>query len=185
MMIHEITETVGRHKSRKRVGRGDGSGQGKTSGRGHKGAASRSGWKQRPGYEGGQMPLLRRMPKRGFTNTQFKTCYHVVNIKTLESHGADGAEVTAETLAAAGVIRDTKLPLKVLGEGEPTRKLSVTAAKFSASARTKIEAAGGTAHEVPRKKWTRPESSDRTTAKKPAKKPAKGRAKPTDSGGTS
>ena len=181
MMIHEITPTVGRHKSRKRVGRGHGSGQGKTSGRGHKGAASRSGWKQRPGYEGGQMPLFRRMPKRGFSNVQFKNRYHVVNIKTLEAYVADGAEVTAETLAAAGVIRDTQLPLKVLGEGELTRKLSVTAAKFSASARTKIEAAGGTVHEVPRKKWTRPQNSNRTTEKKPAK----GRAKPTDSGGAS
>ncbi len=181
MMIHEITGTVGRHKPRKRVGRGEGSGQGKTSGRGHKGAASRSGWKQRAGYEGGQMPLFRRMPKRGFTNTQFKNRYHVVNIKTLESHVADGAEVTAETLAAAGVIRDTHLPLKVLGEGELTRKLSVTAAKFSASARAKIEAVGGTAHEVTRKKWTRPQRPDRTTEKKPVK----GRAKPTDSGDAS
>ncbi len=181
MMIHEITGSVGRHKPRKRVGRGHSSGQGKTCGRGHKGAASRSGWKQRPGYEGGQMPLLRRMPKRGFTNTQFKNRYHVVNIKTLESYVADGAEVTAETLATVGVIRDTHLPLKVLGEGELTRKLSVTAAKFSASARAKIEAVGGTTHEVTRKKWTRHQSSDRSTEKKPAK----GRAKPTDSGGAS
>ncbi|MHC4108033.1 MAG: uL15 family ribosomal protein, partial [Planctomycetota bacterium] len=94
---------------------------------------------------------------------------------------ADGADVTAETLAAAGVIRDTQLPLKVLGDGELTRKVSVTAAKFSASARAKIEAAGGIAHEVPPKKWTRPENADRSAEKKPAK----GRVKPTDSGGAS
>ena len=155
MMIHEITEKVGRHKSRKRIGRGRGSGQGKTSGRGHKGAASRAGWSRRPGFEGGQMPLVRRMPKRGFTNAQFRRLYHLVNVSTLEARFAEGAEITAQVLADAGVIRDTSLPLKVLGQGDLKKKLNVTAAKFSASARAKIEAAGGTITEVVATKWTR------------------------------
>ena len=86
MMIHEITEKVGRHKARKRIGRGHGSGHGKTSGRGHKGAASRAGRSHRAGYEGGQMPRVRRMPKRGFSNAQFRRLFHVVNVKQLEMH---------------------------------------------------------------------------------------------------
>ncbi|MCH8165409.1 MAG: 50S ribosomal protein L15 [Planctomycetes bacterium] len=156
MMIHEITIKVGKYKVRRRVGRGHGSGRGKTSGRGHKGAASRSGWKRRAGYEGGQMPIIRRMPKRGFTNAPFRRLYHVVNVKTLQARCVEGAEVTAATLADAGVIRDAKLPLKILGEGELTKKLTVTAAKFSASAKAKIEAVGGAVTAVPRIKWTRP-----------------------------
>ncbi len=155
MMIHEITDKVGKYKARKRVGRGHGSGHGKTSGRGHKGAASRSGWTRRPGFEGGQMPLVRRMPKRGFRNTQFRNLYHVVNVKQLESCCEKGAEVTVQTLADTGAVRDTKLPLKILGEGELTKKLTVTAAKFSESARAKIEAAGGTVNVVVKIKWTR------------------------------
>jgi large subunit ribosomal protein L15 len=161
MMIHEITTTVGRHKARKRVGRGESSGRGKTCGRGHKGAASRSGWTRRPGYEGGQMPLLRRMPKRGFSNVRFQRLYHVLNVRHLEAHFADGADVTPQTLAEAGVIRDTKLPVKILGDGELTKKLSVTAARFSAAARTKIEAAGGTTTVDAKKKWTRPATPGR------------------------
>lgn len=162
MMIHEITEKVGKHKGSKRVGRGNASGRGKTSGRGHKGAASRSGWTRREGYEGGQMPLTRRLPKRGFSNVQFARRFHVVNVRQLEACCKAGAEVHAGMLADAGVIRDTKLPLKVLGEGELTRKLTVSAAKFSATARAKIEAAGGTVVEVPRVKWTRPASGSRS-----------------------
>ena len=163
MMIHEITIKVGKYKVRRRVGRGDGSGRGKTCGRGHKGAASRSGWKRRAGYEGGQMPIIRRMPKRGFTNAPFRRLYHVVNVKTLQARCVEGAEVTAATLADAGVIRDAKLPLKILGEGELTKKLTVTAAKFSASAKAKIEAVGGAVTAVPRIKWTR---SRRTSERK-------------------
>ena len=163
MMIHEITIKVGKYKIRRRVGRGHGSGHGKTSGRGHKGAASRSGWKRRAGYEGGQMPIIRRMPKRGFTNAPFRRLYHVVNVKTLQARCVEGAEVTVATLADAGVIRDAKLPLKILGEGELTKKLNVTAAKFSASAQAKIEAVGGAVTAVPRIKWTR---SRRTNERK-------------------
>jgi large subunit ribosomal protein L15 len=167
MMIHEITDKVGRYPARKRVGRGEASGSGKTSGRGHKGAGSRSGNSYRPYFEGGQMPFARRMPKRGFSNVQFATQYHVVNLKSLEARLSDGAEVTPESLAEAGLIRDTSLPVKVLGQGDLSKKLMVTAAKFSASARAKIEAAGGSVVEAGgRIKWSRPaKAKARTKAK--------------------
>lgn len=156
MMIHEITEQVGRYKARKRIGRGHGSGLGKTAGRGHKGAGSRAGYRRRAYFEGGQMPFARRIPKRGFSNAAFRRPFHIVNVKVLEERFEDGAELDAQVLADAGLIRDTKLPLKVLGEGELTKKFDITAARFSASARTKIEAVGGTVREVVREKWTRP-----------------------------
>lgn len=162
MMIHEITEKVGRYKARKRVGRGESSGTGKTSGRGHKGAGQRSGNRHRPYFEGGQMPFARRIPKRGFSNAPFQTRYHVVNLKTIEARMDDGADVNLETLAAARIIRDTSLPLKVLGEGDVTKKFNVTAAKLSASAKAKIEAAGGTITEVVKQVWRR----DRSNPKK-------------------
>ena len=111
------------------------------------------------------MPLIRRMPKRGFTNTQFRQLYAVVNVKSLERCCDKGAEVDARTLAEAGVIRDTKLPLKVLGEGELTKKLTVSAEKFSASARAKIEAAGGAVVEIPRIKWRRAAASNKAARK--------------------
>ncbi len=155
MMIHEITIQAGKYKTRKRIGRGEGSGHGKTAGRGHKGAASRSGWKRRPGYEGGQMPIFRRMPKRGFTNAPFRRLFHVINVKQLDARFDDGATVTRASLAEAGLIRDTSLPLKVLGEGTLSKKLNVTAARFSATAKTKIEEAGGTVTVDVKKKWTR------------------------------
>jgi large subunit ribosomal protein L15 len=157
MMIHDITGKVARRPRRKRVGRGEGSGLGKTSGRGHKGAKSRSGWKSKPGYEGGQMPFFRRLPKRGFSNVQFEQRYAVVNLKSLEERCESGTEVTLESLAKLGVVRDTKTPLKVLGEGDLTKKLRVTAAKFSAAAKRKIEAAGGTATEIAPSGWKRTE----------------------------
>jgi large subunit ribosomal protein L15 len=147
MMIHEITEKVGRHKARKRIGRGEGSGHGKTAGRGHKGAASRAGYSRRPSYEGGQLPWFQRFPKRGFSNAAFTKRYHVINLKMLEERFEDGAEITLEVLAAQRLVRDVNLPLKVLGEGDLTKKFSVTATKFSASARKKIEDAGGTTAE--------------------------------------
>jgi len=146
MMIHEITEKVGSHKKRKRLGRGIGSGHGKTCGRGTKGAGSRSGWSGsiRASREGGQMPWFRRIPKRGFSNFKFETNYAVVNIRAIAARFEDGAEVNAEMLVKAGLIRDTTLPVKVLGDGELTKKLSVTAAAFSKAASEKITAAGGT-----------------------------------------
>ena len=154
MMIHEITLAVGKHRRRMRVGRGRASGLGKSSGRGQAGAQSRSGWKHRYDREGGQMPMIRRIPKRGFSNAQFEHLFHVVNVKCLDAL-PDGSSVTIETLAKAGVVRNAKLPLKILGDGALTKKLDVTAAKFSESAKQKIEAAGGSVTVVARKKWKR------------------------------
>ncbi|MBM4007050.1 MAG: 50S ribosomal protein L15 [Planctomycetes bacterium] len=145
MMIHDITAKVGAHKKRTRVGRGEGSGKGGTSGRGHKGAKSRAGWSSRPGYQGGSTPIARRFPKRGFSNAGFRALFHEVNVQALEKHFASGATVDAKALAEKGLIRDVKLPVKVLGTGDLTKKLTVNAAKFSASAKTKIEKAGGSA----------------------------------------
>ena len=155
MMIHEITEKVGRYKARKRIGRGEGSGHGGTAGRGHKGAGSRAGHSRRASYEGGQLPWFQRFPKRGFSNAAFTKRYHVINLKMLEERFDDVAEVTLEVLAAKRLVRDTNLPLKVLGEGELTKKFTVTATKFSASARKKIEDAGGSTAEATRSKSTK------------------------------
>lgn len=147
MMIHDITAKVGAHKKRKRIGRGEASGTGGTSGRGHKGAKSRSGYSRRAGYDAGGKQFYQRFPKRGFSNARFRTLYHVINVKVLEDRCEAGDTVDATMLAARGIIRDTSLPLKVLGEGELTKKLDVKAAKFSGAAKQKIEAAGGTATE--------------------------------------
>ncbi len=144
MMIHEITEKVGRHKRRKRIGRGPGSGHGKTSGRGHKGMGSRSGSSNQG--EGGRIEMWKRFPKRGFSNSAFMKHFAVVNLKALETRFNDGEEVNAETLNKLGLTRDAKLPVKVLGFGELTKKLNVTAAAFSKNASDKITAAGGTAN---------------------------------------
>lgn len=145
MMIHEITERVGAHKSRKRLGRGIGSGCGKTCGRGHKGAGSRSGWTGsiRASREGGQMPFFRRIPKRGFSNALFKKHFVVINLKTLEAQFNSGDVVNPASLVQAGVIRDSRIPVKILGEGELTKKLDVTAAAASKGASEKIAKAGG------------------------------------------
>lgn len=141
MMIHEVTEKVGRHKRRKRVGRGIGSGHGKTCGRGHNGYGSRSG-NSKP-HDGGGTPLFKMLPKRGFSNAMFKKHYALVNIGAIDARFDDGAEVNAEMLVKHGLIRDTKLPVKVLGGGETKKKFTVTAAKFSKSAEEKITGAGG------------------------------------------
>jgi large subunit ribosomal protein L15 len=147
MMIHEITPKVGKYKNRKRLGRGIGSGHGKTSGRGTKGAGSRSGWSGsiRASREGGQTPFFTRFAKRGFNNANFTVRYAVVNVKALDTHFADGAEVNPELLVKAGLIRDTKMPVKILGNGDISKKLVVSAAAFTAGAKDKIEKAGGTA----------------------------------------
>ena len=165
MMIHEITEQVGKYRARKRLGRGDASGQGGTSGRGHKGARSRAGYSRRAGYEGGQMQFFRRIPKRGFSNAPFKTHYHIVNLRSIEQHFDDGAEVTAQELAQRGVIRDAGLPLKVLGEGDLTKKFTIVAAKVSAGARAKIEGAGGSVTLVVRQPWRREAKSNSASEK--------------------
>ena len=146
MKLHELHPAEGSTSAQKRLGRGSGSGLGKTSGKGHKGAKARSGGGKRPGFEGGQMPLYRRVPKRGFTNV-FGTEYAEVNVERLEAF-EDGAVVDAKALLEARIIRKDLDGLKVLGGGELTKKLIVKAAKFSASAKEKIEAVGGKAEVI-------------------------------------
>ena len=142
MKLHELSPAKGSRHKKKRVGRGPGSGLGKTSGRGHKGQRSRSGYSQRIGFEGGQMPLTRRVPKRGFTNI-FRREYSVVNLDRLsEVAAAVDGDVTPEILVEKGVAR-AGMPIKILGGGEAAKKLNVSAHKFSKSAQEKIEAAGG------------------------------------------
>jgi len=141
MKLHELSPAPGSRKERKRAGRGTGSGTGKTSGRGHKGQNSRSGGGVRPGFEGGQNPLYRRLPKRGFVNPTRKE-YAIVNIEELNNFAAD-TEVTPELLAEQGIVKNAKSGIKILGNGEVTVKLTVKANKFSQSAVDKIEAAGG------------------------------------------
>ncbi|MFC1652938.1 50S ribosomal protein L15 [Planctomycetota bacterium] len=143
MLSHEITAVVGKHKARKRIGRGRGSGHGKTAGRGHKGYHSRAGSSKMTLSEGGQMPLFRRLPKRGFNNAQFAKTYEIVNVSQLERF-EDGAEVGVEQLAAAGLVDSSKSRVKILGNGELTKKLTVTAHKFSKSAEEKVTGCGGT-----------------------------------------
>ena len=129
----------------KRKGRGHATGQGGTAGKGHKGQKARTGGRVRWGFEGGQTPLMRRTPKSGFNNKNFKAVFSVVNVGDLARLDASVAEVSAEVLAQAGLIRDVSLPVKVLGTGELARAFKVTAAKFSGSAKEKIEKAGGQA----------------------------------------
>ena len=142
MKLHELKPAEGSRKVRNRVGRGIGSGNGKTSGRGHKGQNARSGGGVRPGFEGGQNPLFRRLPKRGFTNINRKE-YAIVNLDALNRF-EDGAEVTPALLLETGVVSNEKAGIKVLGNGTLNVKLTVKAHKFSASAKEAIENAGGT-----------------------------------------
>lgn len=146
MKLHELHPAEGSTTAEKRLGRGTGSGLGKTSGKGHKGAKARSGGGKRPGFEGGQMPLYRRVPKKGFTNI-FGTDYAAVNVERLEIF-EDGAVVDAQALIDAGIIKKTLAGVKIMGNGELTKKLTVKAAKFTASAKEKIEALGGKAEVI-------------------------------------
>ena len=146
MKLHELHPAEGSTASQKRLGRGNGSGLGKTSGKGHKGAKARSGGGKRPGFEGGQMPLYRRVPKRGFNNV-FGTEYAEVNVERLEVFN-DGDVVNAQALLEKKIIRKELDGVKVLGGGELTKKLTVQAAKFSGSAKEKIEAVGGKAEVI-------------------------------------
>ncbi|WP_458415181.1 50S ribosomal protein L15 [Schinkia sp. CFF1] len=141
MKLHELKPSEGSRKERNRVGRGMASGNGKTSGRGHKGQKARSGGGVRPGFEGGQMPLFQRLPKRGFTNINRKE-YTIVNIETLNRF-ENGTEVTPELLLETGVVSKLNAGVKVLGNGKLEKNLTVKAHKFSASAKEAIEAAGG------------------------------------------
>ncbi|MGQ0812820.1 MAG: 50S ribosomal protein L15 [Nitrospiraceae bacterium] len=146
MKLHELRPSRGAKKRRKRIGRGPGSGHGKTATKGHKGLLARSGGGKGPGFEGGQMPLIRRLPKYGFTNP-FRTEYAIVNLKTLGR--LDGADaVTPDALVKAGIVKRKEQLIKILGHGELTRPLVVQAHKFSKSAEAKIQAAGGRAEVI-------------------------------------
>jgi len=142
MKLHELSPNEGSTSSRKRRGRGAGSGLGKTSGRGHKGQNARSGGGVRPGFEGGQNPLYRRVPKRGFNNDRFATVFAIVNLDQLNRFAA-GTEVTPELLLNEGILKNPKDGIKILGNGDLNVQLTVKAHKFSQSAADKIQAAGG------------------------------------------
>ena len=143
MKLHELHPADGATTAAKRLGRGIGSGLGKTSGKGHKGAKARSGGGKGPGFEGGQMKMTMRLPKRGFTNN-FRTEYAAINVDRLEIF-EDGQEVTPVTLIEAGIIKNVQDGINIMGGGELTKKLTVRASKFTATAKEKIEAAGGKA----------------------------------------
>ena len=147
MKLSELRPAEGSVKENFRKGRGTGSGNGKTAGKGHKGQNARSGGGVRPGFEGGQFPIYRQLPKRGFNNKRFATVYVTINVSDLNRF-EDGAVVDLEALLNARVVRKECDGLKVLGNGELSKKLTVRAAKFSAAAKEKIEAAGGSAEEV-------------------------------------
>jgi large subunit ribosomal protein L15 len=147
MELYDLHPAKGAKRPRKRIGRGPGSGTGKTAGKGHKGQKSRSGYSRRYGFEGGQMPLVRRIPKRGFCNI-FRVEFQVVNLRDLERLFSDGDTVSVETLLDKGLIRTKRKPVKILGDGDLSRKLTVQAHKFSGSATAGIEKAGGSCEVV-------------------------------------
>jgi large subunit ribosomal protein L15 len=148
MRLHSLSNVKGAVHRRKRVGCGEGGGHGKTSTRGGKGQTARSGGSIRPGFEGGQMPLYRKLPQRGFNNYNFRTEYSVVNLGDLARLDASVTDVDSAALVQAGLVRNDGALVKILGDGEITRALKIKAAKFSASAKAKIEKAGGEAIEV-------------------------------------
>ena len=147
MKLHELSPVPGSTKERKRIGRGPASGQGKTAGKGHKGQKARAGRGMQIGFEGGQMPLQRRIPKRGFNNI-FRKEFATVNIASLDKVFNDGDTVTIEALVASGLVKKTLDGVKVLGNGELTKKLTVQVNAYSETAKSKIEAAGGNAEVV-------------------------------------
>ena len=147
MKLHDLSPAAGSTKERKRIGRGPASGQGKTAGKGHKGQKARAGRGMRAGFEGGQMPLQRRIPKRGFNNI-FATEMAIANVAALDKYFEDGATVTVDALIEKGIIKKTMDGVKILGQGELTKKLTVQANAFSDSAKSKIEAAGGKAEVI-------------------------------------
>jgi large subunit ribosomal protein L15 len=147
MSLHDLKRPKGATHAKKRIGRGQGSGHGKTAGRGHKGAKSRSGFKFKRGFEGGQMPLHRRVPKRGFHNP-FRVEYDIVNLDTLDANFEAGSIVTPEALREQGLVTVSRRPVKVLGRGDVAKALTVRAHKFSGKAAEKIAAAGGAAEAI-------------------------------------
>lgn len=180
MMLHEVTAEVGAHKRRKRLGRGEASGVGKTSGRGNKGLKSRAGGGVRPLTEGGQMPLFRRLPKRGFSNVQFRTEYQIVNLDRLSKQFDSGATIDPQALKDAGLIRRAKDLVRVLARGGLDKQLTIRAHAFSQQARELIEKAGGVA-EVIERKTPAEKAAEKRGRNKPAKrKPAKAAKAPAE-----
>ncbi len=171
MRLHDLKPNPGAKHRKKRVGNGESSGLGKTCGRGHKGQKSRSGGGVRPGFEGGQMPLNRRLPKKGFNNARFQTNYAVINVDRLEN--LPGGLVNEETLREAGIVKGVWDGVKILGGGELKKKLTVEVDRVSASAKSKIEAAGGTVKELAVQPTEEKASQAGKTAKPEAKKAEK------------
>jgi large subunit ribosomal protein L15 len=181
-MIHEITVDVPRNKRRRRKGRGESSGRGKTSGRGNKGAKARQGTYIKRGHEGGQTPIFRRFPKRGFSNDNFARRFHIVNLEALNEFDA-GATVDAGALREAGLVPNDRQPVKILGEGEFKKKLTVVAAWFSKSAHEKILAAGGVAQNLRGENFEFPKPKKKFVPRAPVKKAKageEGEAKPAE-----
>jgi large subunit ribosomal protein L15 len=147
MKLHQLAPAKGAKKKRKRIGRGPGSGHGKTATKGHKGLLARSGGGKQPGFEGGQMPLIRRVPKYGFTNP-FRKEYAIVNVERLADLPTSGM-ITPQAMVDAGLVKRVTLPIKILGNGELKKAISVQAHKFSKSAEAKIQAAGGSIEVIP------------------------------------
>ena len=163
MNLNDVHSGIQKNRKRKRIGRGPGSGHGKTSGRGHKGHKSRSGYSRKPNFQGGAMPMFRRIPKRGFNNRWAVTVF-AVNVGQLNDAFDDGAEVTLEALAAKDLAKGTFDEVKILGDGELTKKLTISAHRFSKSAEEKIVAAGGSVNKIVAKRTP----SERVTALKAA-----------------
>ena len=163
MDLSKLGPPKGATKRKKRIGRGEGSGTGVTAGRGHKGQKSRSGYKSKRGFEGGQMPIHRRLPKRGFHNP-FRVEYAVVNLDTLSDRFEDGTEVTPELLRERRIVRESRALIKVLARGEISKKLTVKAHKFSATAREAITATGGAVEVVPSRAKVKNETKAKTRA---------------------
>jgi len=150
MQLNDVHRGIQKNRKRKRIGRGTGSGHGKTAGRGHKGHKSRSGYSRKPNFQGGAMPMFRRVPKRGFNNRWASTVF-AVNVGRINEAFEDGAEVTLESLSAKDLAKGSFDQVKILGDGEVTKKLTVSAHRFSKTAEEKITAAGGTVNKLPPK----------------------------------
>ena len=186
MMIHEVTTGAERNKLPKRKGRGESSGSGKTAGRGNKGSKARNGKYIKRGYEGGQTPIFKRFPKRGFSNENFERRFYIVNLEDVAEQFADGATVDPGSLIEKGMIPDTKQPVKILGQGAITKKLTILAGWYSKSAHEKISQAGGTAQNAKGELFAFPKPKKKFIPREPVKKmkkidePAEGEAKPAE-----
>jgi large subunit ribosomal protein L15 len=177
-MTHEITTGVPRHKAPKRKGRGESSGHGKTSGRGNKGSKARVGKYIKRGYEGGQTPIFKRFPKRGFSNENFERRYHIVNLQDIEAHFEDGATVDAAALIDKGLVPDTRQPVKILGQGAISKKLTFIAGWYSKSAHERITEAGGTAQNLKGEAFEFPKPKKKFVPREPVKKAKKSEEAP-------